>query len=318
MSSAVAGRNPGEQAPAGELSHKQILEVMSGLLAALFTALISSTIVATALPTIMADLNGTQTQYTWVITASLLAMTITTPIWGKLSDLVDKKWLIQVSIVLFVLGSIGAGACQEIWQMMACRAVQGIAMGGLTALVQSIMGTIIAPRQRGRYVGYMGAVMAVATVSGPLLGGVITDGLGWRWCFYVCVPLAVIALILLQVTLKLPALQKRHVKIDYLGAFLLACAAAAPMLWVTFAGNDFDWISWQSAAFAAAFVVAAGLAVMVELRVSEPIVPIRVLKNSTTAWMIIASLAVGVAMFGAGVFMTQYFQLAGGNSPTKA
>lgn len=304
--------------PGGELSHKQILEVMTGLLAALFTALISSTIVSTALPTIMSDLHGTQREYTWVITASLLAMTITTPIWGKLSDLFSKKWLIQISIVLFVLGSVGAGASQEVWQMMVGRAVQGIAMGGLTALVQSIMGTVIAPRQRGRYVGYMGAVMAVATVSGPLLGGVITDNLNWRWCFYVCVPLAVIALILLQITLKLPALQKRQVKIDYLGAVLLACAAAAPMLWVTFAGNDFDWISWQSAAFGGAFVVAAGLALVAELKVPEPIVPIRVLKNSTTAMMIVASLAVGVAMFGAATFLTQYFQLAGGNSPTKA
>ncbi|WP_228265823.1 MDR family MFS transporter [Microlunatus elymi] len=319
MSTAVAERSPAADHRSGEvLSHQQILEVMVGLLAALFTALISSTIVSTALPTIMSDLHGTQRQYTWVITASLLAMTITTPIWGKLADLFNKKLLIQLSILLFVAGSVVAGVSHEIWEMMLGRAVQGIAMGGLTALVQAIMGTIIAPRQRGRYSGYMGAVMAVATVSGPLLGGVITDNLNWRWCFFVCVPLAVIALFLLQATLKLPAIAKRKVKIDYLGALLLAIAAATPMLWVTFAGKDYDWISWQSAVFAAVFIVAAGLAVLVELRVSEPMVPIRVMRNSTTALMIIASLAIGVAMFGASTFLTQYFQLAGGHSPTKA
>jgi EmrB/QacA subfamily drug resistance transporter len=320
MSTAVAERSPAaEDHRAGEeLSHKEILEVMIGLLAALFTALISSTIVSTALPTIMAQLHGTQRQYTWVITASLLAMTISTPILGKLADLVNKKLLIQASIILFVLGSIGAGVSQEIWQMMVARAAQGIAMGGLTAMTQAIMGTIIAPRQRGRYTGYMGAVMAVATISGPLVGGWITDSWNWRWVFFVCVPLAVIALFLLQITLKLPQLPKRKVKIDVGGAFFLAITAAAPMLWVTFAGKDYDWISWQTAAFAGAFVVAAVVALIIELRHSEPIVPIRVMKNSTTALMIIAGMAVGVGMFGAGTFLTQYFQLGAGYTPTKA
>ena len=320
MTTAVAGRNP---APAPhetgeELSHKEILQVMTGLLAALFTALISSTIVSTALPTIMADLHGTQRQYTWVITASLLAMTISTPIMGKLADLFNKKLLIQLSILIFVAGSVGAGFATEIWQMMLFRALQGIGMGGLTSLTQAIMGTVIAPRQRGRYAGYMGAVMAVATVSGPLLGGVITDNLNWRWCFFVCVPLAVIALLLLQKTLKLPALPARRVRIDGWGAFFLAIAAATPMLWVTFAGKDYDWISLESLGFLGVFVLAAAVAVVIELRHSEPIVPIRVLRNRTTALMILTGISVGVAMFGTGTFMTQYFQLAGGHSPTVA
>jgi EmrB/QacA subfamily drug resistance transporter len=315
----------GERPPVGtgdaggqpEYSHREILEVLTGLLAALFTALLASTIVATALPTIMADLHGSQRQYTWVITASLLAMTVTTPVWGKLADLFSKKMLVQVSIVLFVAGSAAGGLSQSIGEMMVARTIQGVAMGGLTALAQAIIGTMIAPRQRGRYSGYMGAVMAVATVSGPMLGGVITDGLGWRWCFFVCVPLAVIALILLQMTLKLPTVRQR-VQIDYAGATLIAIAAALPMLWVTFAGQDYAWMSWQSAAFLLGFLVAAGLAVMVELRVPQPVVPIRVLRNSTAALMIVGSLAVGVAMFGASTFLTQYFQLAGGNSPTRA
>jgi MFS family permease len=159
--------------------------------------------------------------------------------------------------------------------------------------------------------------MAVSTVSGPLLGGVITDHISWRWCFYVCIPLAVVALILLQKTLHLPHV-RRHVKIDYLGALLLAVAAALPMLWVTFAGSSYDWISWQTAAFLGGFLVAAILAVVVELHVDEPMVPIRVLRNSTTALMILASLGVGVALFGSSTFMTQYFQLAGGHTPTRA
>lgn len=300
------------------LPHREVIQVMTGLLAALFTALISNTIVATALPTIMGELHGTQRQYTWVITASLLMMTISTPIWGKMSDLFNKKTLAQVSIVLFVVGSVAAGITQSIWLLMTARAVQGIAMGGLIAMVQSIMGTIIAPRDRGRYAGYMGGTMAVATVSGPLIGGLITDNLNWRWCFFVCIPLAVIALGLIQLKLHLPQLRRRHVTIDYAGGALLAIAAALPMLWVTFAGTDFDWISGQSAAYLAGFLIAATLAVIVELRAAEPMVPIRVLRNNTTALMIVASIAIGVAMFGSAIFLTQYFQLGAGHTPTRA
>lgn len=299
-------------------SHKEILQVMTGLLAALFTALISTTIVSTALPTIMADLHGTQQQYTWVITASLLAMTIVTPLWGKLSDLFNKKILTQIAIVLFVVGSVVAGLSGSIGVMMTARVIQGVAMGGLMALVQSIMGQIIAPRERGRYAGYMGAVMAVATVSGPLLGGLITDSLGWRWCFFVSVPLAVIALILLQLKLHLPTLRRARVRIDYLGSILVSISAALPMLWVTFAGSDYDWISWESGAFLLAFLVVATLAVIVELRAADPIIPIHVLRNSTAVLMIIASVGAGVGMFGSGVFLTQYFQLGAGATPTEA
>ncbi len=301
----------------GELTHRQILEVMTGLMAALFTALISSTIVSTALPTIMSDLNGTQRQYTWLITSSLLALTITTPIWGKLSDLFNKKLLVQLSIVIFVVGSIGAGLSQTVPPMMAFRALQGVAMGGLIAVAQAIMGSIIPPRQRGRYSGYMGAVMAVSTVSGPLLGGVITDNINWRWCFFVCVPLAVISLVVLQLTLKMET-TRRVVKIDYLGAVLVAIVAALPMLWVTFAGSEFAWISWQSGAYLGGFLVATALTIVTELRAPEPMVPIRVLRNRTTLLMILASLGVGVAMFGSSTFLTQYFQLAGGHTPTRA
>lgn len=304
---------------ADELTHREIMEVLFGLLAALFTAILSSTIVSNALPTIIADLDGSQTQYTWVVTASLLAMTVSTPIWGKLSDLVNKKVLVQVSIVVFVIGSILAGLSRNLPELIAMRVVQGIAMGGLTANAQSIIGSIIPPRQRGRYSGYMGATMAVATVSGPLLGGLIVDtpGLGWRWTFFVCVPLAVISLVVLQKYLRIATI-RRHVDFDYLGAVLIAIAASLPLLWVTFAGDSFDWVSWQSAAFIAGTVLAAVLLVLVELRHDEPLLPIAVVRERTTALAIIGSIAVGIAMFGGSVFIGQYFQVAGGRTPTEA
>nr|WP_141850425.1 MDR family MFS transporter [Lapillicoccus jejuensis] len=299
------------------MTHAEILRAMTGLMAALFTALISSTIVSTALPTIIGALHGTQRQYTWVITASLLATTVTTPIWGKLADLFSKKVLVQASIVVFVVGSIAAGLSESVPFLIACRVVQGIGMGGLTALAQAIMGAIVAPRQRGRYSGYLGAVMAVSTVSGPLLGGVIVDHLGWRWTFYVCVPLAVIALFVLQAQLHLPTV-KRAVSIDYWGAVLITVTASLPLLWVTFAGTDFDWVSGQSALYLGATLLGAVLFVLVENRAAEPLVPLHVLRNRTAALVILASVAVGISLFGAATFLGQYFQLALGKTPTTA
>jgi EmrB/QacA subfamily drug resistance transporter len=310
---------PTARAAGDELSHREIMEVLFGLLAALFTAILSSTIVSNALPTIIADLDGSQTQYTWVVTASLLAMTVSTPIWGKLSDLMNKKTLVQISIVVFVIGSMLAGLSRNLPELISMRVVQGIAMGGLTANAQSIIGSIIPPRQRGRYSGYMGATMAVATVSGPLLGGLIVDtpGLGWRWTFFVCVPLAVISLVVLQKYLHI-ATVRRHVVFDYAGAVLIAIAASLPLLWVTFAGDSFAWMSWQTAAFLGGTAVAAVLVVRVELRHPEPLLPIAVVRERTTALAIIGSIAVGIAMFGGSVFIGQYFQVAGGRTPTEA
>ncbi len=303
----------------GVLSHREILEILFGLLAALFTAMLSATIVSNALPTIIADLNGSQTQYTWVVTASLLATTVSTPVWGKLADLTSKKLLVQLSIIVFVIGSMLAGLSQSVEFLIGCRVLQGLAMGGLMALAQAIIGATIPPRVRGRYAGYMGAVMAVATVSGPLIGGVIVDTswLGWRWCFYVCVPLAVISLVVLQRYLHLPTL-RRKVRIDYLGAILITGAASLPLIWVSFAGHDFGWWSWQTVLMLGGTVALAVLAVVVESRAAEPLVPLRVVRERTTALAIVASLAVGVAMFGAAVFLGQYFQIARGYSPTKA
>ncbi|TDW70692.1 EmrB/QacA subfamily drug resistance transporter [Kribbella pratensis] len=310
---------PAPPTAAAELSHREILEILAGLLAALFTAVLSSTIVSNALPTIIADLEGSQTQYTWVVTASLLAMTVSTPVWGKLSDLISKKLLVQLAIIMFVTGSVLAGASQNVPFLIGSRVLQGLAMGGLMALAQAIVGAAIPPRNRGRYSGYMGAVMALATVSGPLVGGVIVDTswLGWRWCFYVCVPLAVLSLIVLQRFLHLPVV-KRKVKMDYLGALLIAGAASLPLIWVSFAGEHFPWWSWETGAYLGGTAVLALLAVVVEVHAREPLVPVRVVRERTTALAILASLSVGLAMFGSAVFLGQYFQVARGYSATEA
>jgi len=318
-----AGNGPGVPVAAGPvdpgLTHREILEMLVGLLSALFTAVLSSTIVSNALPTIIADLNGSQTQYTWVVTASLLAMTVATPVWGKLSDLMSKKLLVQLAITLFVIGSALAGMAHNVPFLIGARALQGLAMGGLLALAQAIIGAAIPPRDRGRYSGYMGAVVAVATVSGPLLGGVIVDTswLGWRWCFYVCVPLAVLSLVMLQRYLHLPLI-KRKVKMDYLGAILIAGTASLPLIWVSFAGEHFPWWSWETGAYLGGTALLAILAVIAETKASEPLVPLKVVKQRTTALAIVASVAVGMSMFGAAVFLGQYFQIARGYSATEA
>ncbi|WP_138416402.1 MDR family MFS transporter [Sinomonas gamaensis] len=302
------------------MSHRQILEALTGLLAAFFTAILSSTIVSNALPTIMADLKGTQTDFAWVITAALLANAVTVPIWGKLADLFNKKLLTQLNIVIFVVGSVVAGFSQDIPSMIGARVVQGIGMGGLTALAQAIIGTMIPPRERGKYSGYMGAVLAVGTAGGPLLGGFIVDSpLGWRWTFFVCVPLAVISLFLIQATLKIKHV-RRPAKIDWLGTVLLTASVSTLLIWVSFAGKAdyFDWWSWQTLAMVGGAVVGLILLLVVEAKVAQPIIPLKIVAERTTALSIVASAAIGVAMFASSSFIGQYFQVARGATPTEA
>ncbi|EFH28713.1 MULTISPECIES: MFS transporter [Streptomyces] len=310
------GGGSAEYAP---MTHRQIMEAISGLLLGMFVAILSSTIVTNALPHIISDLGGGQSAYTWVVTAALLSMTAATPLWGKLADLYSKKALVQIALVIYVLGSAAAGLSQNAGMLIACRVVQGIGVGGLSALAQIVMAAMISPRERGRYSGYLGATFAVATVGGPLLGGVITDTswLGWRWCFYVGVPFAVIALIVLQKTLHLPVV-KRDVKVDWGGAFFIAAAVSLLLVWVTFAGDKYDWISWQTYAMVGGSIVLGLIFVLVESKVREPIIPLRLFRNRTITLASLASLFVGVAMFTGTVFFSQYFQLARDKSPTMS
>ncbi|MGW1179684.1 MFS transporter [Streptomyces drozdowiczii] len=313
-------KHGGHDASAGTpMTHRQIMEALTGLLLGMFVAILSSTVVSNALPEIISDLGGGQSAYTWVVTASLLAMTATTPLWGKLADLFSKKLLVQIALVIYVGGSVVAGLSNSAGMLIVCRVVQGIGVGGLSALAQIVMAAMIAPRERGRYSGYLGAVFAVATVGGPLLGGVITDTswMGWRWCFYVGVPFAVIALIVLQKTLKLPVV-KREVKVDWTGAFFISAAVSLLLLWVTFAGDKYDWMSWQTGVMLAGSLVLALLFVFTESRASEPIIPLRLFRNRTITLASLASLFVGIAMFAGTVFFSQYFQLARGKSPTMS
>ncbi|MFD3521678.1 MFS transporter [Streptomyces sp. NPDC058653] len=313
------GGSPAPAAPGTPMTHRQIMEALSGLLLGMFVAILSSTVVTNALPEIISDLGGGQSAYTWVVTASLLAMTATTPLWGKLADLFSKKLLVQIALTLYVVASAAAGLSQSAGTLIVFRVVQGIGVGGLTALAQIIMAAMIAPRERGRYSGYLGATFAVATVGGPLIGGVITDTswLGWRWCFYVGVPFAVVALIVLQKTLKLPVV-KRKVRIDWTGAFLISAAVSLLLLWVTFAGDKYDWVSGQTYAMLAGTVVLGALFLYTESRASEPIIPLRLFRNRTITLASLASLFVGIAMFAGTVFFSQYFQLARDKSPTMS
>ncbi|MEU9315711.1 DHA2 family efflux MFS transporter permease subunit [Streptomyces sp. NPDC048295] len=308
--------DPSSGAP---MTHRQIMEALAGLMLGMFVAILSSTVVSNALPEIISDLGGGQSAYTWVVTASLLAMTATTPLWGKLSDLFSKKLLVQIALIIYVAGSVVAGMSTSSGMLIACRVVQGIGVGGLSALAQIVMAAMIAPRERGRYSGYIGAVFAVATVGGPLLGGVITDTswMGWRWCFYVGVPFAVIALIVLQKTLKLPVV-KRQVKVDWWGAFFISAAVSLLLVWVTFAGDKYDWLSWQTAVMVIGSIALAGIFIAVESKASEPIIPLRLFRNRTITLASLASLFVGIAMFAGTVFFSQYFQLARGKSPTMS
>ncbi|EFF89579.1 drug resistance transporter, EmrB/QacA subfamily [Streptomyces sp. e14] len=301
------------------MTHRQIMEALSGLLLGLFAAILSSTIVTNALPTIIKDLGGGQSAYTWVVTAALLAMTASVPLWGKLSDLLSKKALVQIALVIYVAGSVIAGLAQNPAMLITARVVQGLGAGGLSALVQVIMAAMIAPRERGRYSGYTGATFAVATVGGPLLGGVITDTswLGWRYCLFVGIPFALIALLVLQKTLHLPV-AKRQVKVDWGGAFLITAAASLLLIWVTFANDKYDWVSWQTFTMVGGVIVLALLFVLVETRASAPIIPLRLFRNRTIALASLASLFVGVGMYSGTVFFSQYFQLARDKSPTMS
>ena len=302
----------------GQMSHREVMEALSGLLLAMFVAMLSSTIVSNALPRIVTDLDGSQTGYTWVVVATLLTMTASTPIWGKLADQFNKKVLVQSALVIFSIGSVIAGFAPTMEVLIGARAIQGLGVGGLTALVQVVIATMVPPRERGRYSGYIGAVFAMATISGPLVGGLLVDTVGWRWCFFFGIPVALVAFVVLQKTLRIPVV-KREVHIDYLGATLLVGGVSLLLVWVSLAGSQFAWTSTTSIALVLGGLVVVAAAIYVEIKVArDPIIPMRLFRDRTTSLATLASVLIGLAMFGATVYLSQYFQLARGMSPTKA
>ncbi|WP_229071321.1 MDR family MFS transporter [Actinoplanes sp. DH11] len=304
----------------GQMSRREVLQALSGLLIGMFVSILASTVVANALPRIIADLNGSQSVYTWIVTAELLAMTATVPLWGKMADLYSKKLLIQLSLGLFVLGSLVAGLTPNVEILLVSRIVQGVGAGGMTALSLIVMAAMIPPRELGRYSGIFGAVFGVGTIAGPLIGGVLVDTswLGWRWCFLIGVPFSLIAIALLQKTLHLPAVHRKETSIDWLGALLITGGVSTLLIWSTLAGEHFDWASWQTAALVAGGLVLLALAVLVESKAKEPIIPLGIFRHRTVTLSIVASVLVGVAMFGGTVFLSQYFQISLGKSPTVA
>jgi EmrB/QacA subfamily drug resistance transporter len=298
------------------LTHRQILLVYSGLALGMLLAALDQTIVATALPTIAGDLGGLN-HLSWVVTAYLVASTASAPLYGKLSDLYGRKPLFQLAIVIFLIGSALAGLSQTMLQLIVFRGIQGLGAGGLIVLAQSIVGDILSPRERGRYQGYLGAVFALASVGGPLIGGFFVDNLSWRWVFYVNLPVGAVALAVTSVVLKLPVRRERH-SIDWLGSALLVGAISTLLLGTSWGGSQYAWSSPVILGLFAAAAVLTLLLAWQERRTPEPILPPRLFRSDVFRVSAAVMFLVGAGMFGAIVFLPIFLQVVLGVSATRS
>jgi len=303
------------QEPA-ELSHSEIMVILYALMLVMLLAALDQTIVSTALPRIAHDLHGLS-KLSWVATAYLITSAITTPIYGKISDQLGRKKIFQVAIVIFLVGSMLCGISQTMNELVIARGLQGIGAGGLMSLVLAIVGDIVPPRQRGKYMGYIMSVFAVASVAGPLIGGFLTDSLSWRWVFFVNIPLGVIALIAVAARLHLPVHKKEH-KIDYLGALLLAGSSLSLILATVWGGLTYAWSSGQIRGLIAATIILAIAFIYRETKAAEPLMPLRLFKNDIFTVSVILSFLAGIAMFAAILYIPLYQQIVRGYSPTKS
>src|SRR3954447_1308596 len=295
-------------------SRRQLLVAFSGIMLATLLAALDQTIVATALPHIAGDLQGFQ-HLSWVVTAYLVASTVTVPLYGKLSDIYGRRPLFVVSITIFLVGSVLCGAAQSMNQLIAFRAVQGLGAGGLIPLSQTAIADLFSPRERGRYIGFIGAMWAIASVAGPLAGGTLTDAVSWRWIFYINVPLGLIALVVVVRTM--PGLtERREHQIDYIGAALLSAAVTALLVACVWGGVTYPWGSAEVVGTAAAGVVLAAAFVLRQLRAPEPLLSLDLFRDRVFTVSALAGLLIGAILFGLTVYIPLFIQTVLGASAT--